>query len=338
MQSIHDLSQSQLFSKLDEKLRQMGISDDSIRALIDGLRAEDLFRTHNTHTLKTDLRRKTVFKSQFNYVEPVPICLGQNEAGKDSFAYYVPIDQTLNALFQSQSVFEQYKQVHAHTETDNVFQDVWDGENVTNNTLKKYGSLGLILYQDVLAVYLSLADLLPYNRSNTDQMQLVLLCKEKDFKHFGQDLVLGRLVKDLKELEKSGIVLPNGQVCKGILHSICGDNLGSHNIGGFFENFSTSVHFCRYCEMEREKFHADPLTRAATRTVQSYREHVQRIEGGLAHSGGIKFDSLFNEFSYFHVCQPGLPPCIGHDLFEGIVSADLSLYIQHLVKVNKQFK
>ncbi len=168
-------------------------------------------------------------------------------------------------------------------------------------------------------------------------MQLVLLCKEKDFKHFGQDLVLGRLVKDLKELEKSGIVLPDGQVCKGILHAICGDNLGSHNIGGFFENFSTSIHFCRYCEMEREQFHADPLSRAATRTVQSYREHVQRIEGGLAHSGGIKFDSLFNELSYFHVCQPGLPPCIGHDLFEGIVSADLSLYIQHLVKVDKQF-
>lgn len=64
---------------------------------------------------------------------------------------------------------------------------------------------------------------------------------------------------------------------------------------------------------------------------------MQRIEGGLAHSGGIKFDSLFNELSYFHVCQPGLPPCIGHDLFEGIVSADLSLYIQHLVKVDKQF-
>lgn len=152
MQSIHDLSQSQLFSKLNEKLLQMGISDDSIRALIDDLRAEDFFRTHNTNTLKTDLRRKTVFKSQFNYVEPVPLCLGQNEAGKDSFAHYVPIDQTLNVLFQSQSVFEQYKQVHAHTETDNVLQDVWDGENVTENTLKKDGSLGLILYQDAFEV------------------------------------------------------------------------------------------------------------------------------------------------------------------------------------------
>jgi len=47
MQSIDDLSQSQLFSKLDEKLRQM-----IQLGLIDDLRAEDLFRTHNTHALK----------------------------------------------------------------------------------------------------------------------------------------------------------------------------------------------------------------------------------------------------------------------------------------------
>lgn len=50
------------------------------------------------------------------------------------------------------NLFEQYKQVHAHTETDNVFQDVWDGENVTDNALKKDGSLGLILYQDAFEV------------------------------------------------------------------------------------------------------------------------------------------------------------------------------------------
>lgn len=46
---------------------------------------------------------------------------------------------------------------------------------------------------------------------------------------------------------------------------------------------------------------------------------------------------MFNELTYFHVCQPGLPPCLGHDLFEGIVSSDLALYIKHLVRVDKQF-
>lgn len=42
---------------------------------------------------------------------------------------------------------------------------------------------------------------------------------------------------------------------------------------------------------------------------------------------GVKFDSVFNQLKYFHVCQPGLPPCLGHELFEEIVSVDLAMYM-----------
>ncbi|KAM3614942.1 uncharacterized protein V6R79_021097, partial [Siganus canaliculatus] len=87
LQSIHEINQSQLLFKLSEKLHAIGIPDDAIRTLIDNLKVEDLLQTHNAHTLKTIQRRKTVFKKQFNYVEPVPICLGQNEAGKECFAH-----------------------------------------------------------------------------------------------------------------------------------------------------------------------------------------------------------------------------------------------------------
>lgn len=57
----------------------------------------------------------------------------------------------------------------------------------------------------------------------------------------------------------------------------------------------------------------------------------------LSNCGGIKFDSIFNELTYFHVCEPGLPPCLGHDLFEGIVSTDLALYLKHLISKEKDF-
>lgn len=29
--------------------------------------------------------------------------------------------------------------------------------------------------------------------------------------------------------------------------------------------------------------------------------------------------------------MPGLPPCLGHDLFEGVVATDMVLIIKHLV-------
>jgi len=35
--------------------------------------------------------------------------------------------------------------------------------------------------QKLLAVYFTLSDILPHNRSNIDHMQLVLLCNEQDF-------------------------------------------------------------------------------------------------------------------------------------------------------------
>lgn len=148
---------------------------------------------------------------------------------------------------------------------------------------------------------------------------------------------MGTLVNDLKDLELNGVTLSDGKVYKGTLCAIAGNNLGSHNIGGFVENFSRSSHFCRYCDISREAFHADPLIQSTKRTVQSYSGHVQSSEGQSTSSGGVKYNFAFNTLKYFHVCQPGLPPCLGHDLFEGIVSSDLALYINHLVKVDKMF-
>lgn len=105
-QEIHDISQSHLLFKLKEKLVALGVPEADISTVIDVLKTEDLLRACNTETLKTDHRRKTMFKNSFNYVEPVPICLGQNEAGKECFAQYVPIKQTIESLFHLESVRE----------------------------------------------------------------------------------------------------------------------------------------------------------------------------------------------------------------------------------------
>lgn len=80
-------------------------------------------------------------------------------------------------------------------------------------------------------------------------MQLVLLCKEQNFKYFGQELIFGSLIKDLKDLETSGITMHDSKTYRGTVCAITGDNLGSHCIGGFTKNFSKSLQFCRYCEI-----------------------------------------------------------------------------------------
>lgn len=76
----------------------------------------------------------------------------------------------------------------------------------------------------------------PHNRSSVDQMQLALLCREQDYKYFGHNKLFSALTRDLKALEENGLVMSDGQVYRGTLCVIAGDNLGSHNIGGFSEN------------------------------------------------------------------------------------------------------
>lgn len=45
---------------------------------------------------------------------------------------------------------------------------------------------------------------------------------------------------------------------------------------------------------------------------------------------GIKFRSVFNTLQNFNVCSPGMPPCLGHDIFEGVLSYDVALYLKIL--------
>ena len=189
----------------------------------------------------------------------------------------------------------------------------------------------------VLAVYLSLANLPIHLRSNTDHMFLVLLCVENDFKHFGIAKVSSELLADLKSLETDGIHV-DGEPVKGGLYCIAGDNLGSHCIGGFTENFSCSRYFCRYCEISRSEFHADPNACGPPRTPETYDAAVADLQAeNILDVRGIKVNSVFNTLETFHVSQPGLPPCLGHDLFEGVVSYDLALCLKNYIKIKKWF-
>lgn len=188
----------------------------------------------------------------------------------------------------------------------------------------------------ILAMYYALGNLPFYNRSKIHAMQLVLLCKEKDYKQFKFD-IFKPIVRDLKILEESGINVTDIGILKGSVMFIIGDNLGSHGVGGFTESFNTSSNICRFCSITGKDFQREPhLLTAAERTIDSYDNAVDILKNGtLEIYDGIKLNSIFNDLSHFHVCEPGMPPCIGHDLFEGIVSYDLPLIVKYFVKTKK---
>ena len=161
---------------------------------------------------------------------------------------------------------------------------------------------------------------------------MVGLCIEKNLDH---EVVYGRIVKDLEKVQTCGVQLLSNEIIKGVLLLIIGDNLGSHSLGGFTENFSTSKYFCRYCLIRRDQFEAKngEFENYEERTIESYNNALEKIEQDcLEEYQGVKFNSVFNKLSNFHVCNPGLPPCWGHDGFEGVIAYDLQLYVNYFIK------
>jgi len=124
------------------------------------------------------------------------------------------------------------------------------------------------------------------------------------------------LLTDLKSLHAEGVDLgPQYGVRKGTVVQVLGDNLGSHMLGGFVENFS-GTYFCRFCLATRDSLKTGLChpCEFAKRTPDNYDGTVFELEQfNCENLRGIKLNSVLNELPDFHVCAPSMPPCIGHD-------------------------
>jgi len=153
------------------------------------------------------------------------------------------------------------------------------------------------------------------------------------FERVGQR-IFSRLVADLQTLENEGIMI--GDECYYVvLAAVAGDNLGSHCIGGFVKNVSSTRHICRFCLLTKEQINAGCMlaTSDQIRNPSSYDAAVRKLAStDDVIVDGIKFRSIFNDLRLFHVCNPGLPPCIAHDLFEGFVAYDLPIFLRYFIK------
>lgn len=300
--------------------------------------------------------RNKFFKENLNYIAPREIVLGRNKFNIEQYYHYVPIKESLCALLKNESV---KKQLEFPVEKDQtplfseIMSDIHDGCSFKARKIFEDKSiLQIILYQDVfelanplgsakgnqklIGVYFTLGNFYAQYRSSVEHLQLLLLCKETNLKLFGSKKVFEALLKDLKELE-NGIVM-DGIKITAALFCIVGDNLGQHFIGGFIQNFSKSNYMCRYCLLKRSDFKKMkvPLLNAEARTPVNYDFAVNNLDINVDYEG-IRSKSIFNDLKYFHVCLPGLPPCLGHDLFEGIVASDLFLYVNYFIKTKKWF-
>ncbi|XP_043483992.1 uncharacterized protein LOC122512301 isoform X1 [Leptopilina heterotoma] len=312
-----------------------------------------IFEAHSTTTglLRTTFCRNKYYDKNFKYVEPVQLSFPVSENEKECYYQYVPILSTIKLLLENKDVLNHV--LHPQLNEQEGFFDFTDGNATKNNDffMHNVNNLKILLYQDafeicnpigssrgknkVVGVYMILGNLPPYLRSKTNNVRLVLLCLEKDLKRFGWDIFFKQLIEDLKMLETVGVKMLVGDqemLFKGTIAFVYGDNLGSNGLGEFTENFSKSNYFCRFCEIDRSQFSKNQWSNIPFRTPDNYDKCASEAIKTNSMVKGIKKNSCLNKLNNFHVCRPGLPPCLAHDLFEGIIPRDLMYIIKYFLK------
>nr|XP_054922870.1 uncharacterized protein LOC126523536 isoform X1 [Dermacentor andersoni] len=346
---VHNINRQVTLLKLREQLeKKMARRDASeIASEVD---TENIFKAPCS-LFSTEYKRKAYFKEILAYVAPINVRLGRDKYRRERSFQYIPILETLAKLLTSKEV-AQFLYDPQPPGVEGELADITDGLICKSNSfLTSENVLQIVLYQDafevanplgsarkkhkLVGVYYTLANFSIHNRSSRDHIQLALLCLESDLKQFGQEKIFGLLLNDLVALEKDGIHHGDSRV-KGTVIAILGDNVGSHFIGGFQENFSLSNYFCRYCLITRIEFQHKPYLTGEKRTPANYNQAVSQAENSGLPFEGVKCASIFNKLDHFHVCNPGLPPCIGHDLFEGVVSYDMLLFLKYFAE-NKRW-
>ena len=198
------------------------------------------------------------------------------------------------------------------------------------------------------ATYMTTYEVKSALRSKIKSVQLVSLVKSKYWKKHGNLKTNRRLLDDLKYLEEIGVEIniPSKKTVKAGLAVIVGDNLGLHQLGEFNACFS-SGQICRICKATYSEVCKEHKVYAGivdgfdpglfTKTVYDDAAKLADLNGGAStETCGIKTHCIFNSLQSFH-CSQSMPPCLGHDFFEGVMSYDVQFLLGKWSKLSSGY-
>ena len=250
LQSVPQMTESQI-----NKIVQEVIEDD------DFLKAQ--------RELNTGFKRTKFIQKNFNYIPPIEIVLNKEavlQGEVKDCVHYVPVTESFCALMEDKSLSDVLERSrNTPKKSSDIIKDLTDGEMFKKNQYFKDnpGALAGHFYSDsvelsnplgaakgkhkINQVFYTVAQIPKEQRSQIDRMQLCMVYKDKLVKKYGYHVIFKPLIEDLLKLE-SGITinLPFPRLVQLGVLAYSGDNLESHNLGGFSCCFS-SKDICRFC-------------------------------------------------------------------------------------------
>ncbi|KAJ8671620.1 hypothetical protein QAD02_002879 [Eretmocerus hayati] len=352
-------AQVQCHQLFDTLLEQSSLSK-SDQKIVQGILRKSFGQITECHDLKTGVfrskyTRHKLYRSNPKYVKPVKVKICDKQGNDSGYHYsYVAPLEILKVMLEDDDVRQLIDTEEVNPDENGIF-DIKDGEIFKKNKFFIINKDGLIIivFQDafdvcnpigpskskfkMVGVYMMLGNLPARHRSKVNNIKFVLLCFEEYINQFGWDEILDRFIADMLVLgtvEISYSVSGTVQTRKGTVTAGVGDNLGSHDLGGLSRNFSKVQYFSRYCESTPKELRENGFITGKMRTIQSYDEDANiALRTGQIYKG-IRCHSALNKLNWFHVGKSGLPPCIAHDVFEGVAPSDLFLAFEYFVEKN----
>ena len=282
------------------------------------------------------------------YVAPVSIDIGDGDK-----IVYVPLLENLKCLLSHEDIvsfiIDNHHQIRSN-HSNGVIHNFRSSEKCQQNSfLLSSNNIHISLYIDdfvltnplgtsakthkLCAIYYLINNIPFALRSKLHNIQLVSLFPSSHIKKHGFDIILRKLVEDLKILETNGVnVELNGQhvIFFGTITALVADNLASHEIGGYITSFS-GFRRCRFCNGTSDSIQLYfNESKFQLRTPDSYDSQVIQVIDNPHMSSvyGIKNNCILNELENFHICWSA-PSDIAHDVYEGLCLDLLKIVIEH---------
>lgn len=246
---ISEILQDRLQSNLEYHLKKAGLPDETITNVTSKILSDDpLFNSHHITapgvSLTTNARRKSFYRKHFKYVPSIERNLRKSPRDRSAVIQYVCPKKTLDVLLSDHTVQKAVDKSFSDADNNDptIIRDYTDGSVFKKRNVPRK-RIDLLVFQDAfkcvqsvgarnknfktLGVYMTVGNLKPHQRSKLRAKRLLFLTLEKPLGSIrnGVEKAFKKLVKDLKELEISGIEY-KGEVIPVRLQFLIGDHLG----------------------------------------------------------------------------------------------------------------
>ena len=278
----------------------------------------------------------------------------ENDESKDTFQF-IPVTQQIKSLFSNKSFADAFIEATGVPQSDGAEQEYADLKDGSFHKNADNDSLKLIIYSDeftvscpignktkkygIVAVYFAIANM---RRSRLQNIHLALLVHKSHLRRHSWATTLKPLIDDLKALQADGVAVElNGAIkqLKGSVALVVGDNLGIHEMAGYFCSFHGTGRICRICHATtseiQEKFKESDFV---LRTQAEYDAQLKILEQEnfsevFQKMFGIKERCVFSQLEGFR-CIDQMPVDMSHDLLEGVALYTVNCVFSGVVHLN----